>query len=112
MKTSSGLNVRHHRKKLQVECGTTAISLENADLLIRQYGVPEFIELVMGYRQDNYGVLAVWDCTMHIFTGFSWGYGGEGPRGLQEFFQVCNVFPGYHAFSIDLKAGEHFVVKH
>lgn len=74
--------------KLEEECGVTDISLHNASFLINKYGMPSKIELMReGHEQlvkatfKEYGD--------YIFTGFSWGYGGEGPHGLMKFLREC-----------------------
>ena len=77
------------RKVLQVEGGITQVSLENAQLLFKQYGVPQEVELIN--KNSEYDVLVSW-CNpsyTHLFTGFSWGYCGEGPRGLDILLDAC-----------------------
>ena len=101
MNKHPGIEYVSHRKKLQQEGRITRISLENADLLIRLYGLPTRIELKN--IQDEYLVLASWPGFTHMFSGFSWGYGGEGPSGLNTFFKVCKVFPGWNAYVLDVK---------
>ena len=79
------------KRRLQVECGTTQISLENAYLLFTQYGKPMRVTLIaaMEERQADYAVLVEWSGFKHMFSGFSWGYGGEGPRGLRTLLETC-----------------------
>lgn len=79
--------------KLEQECGVTRISLANGEQLRRSYGSPVRVDLqwyqpspehapeqrVVGYYQ----IPSVrYPFFRHTFTGFSWGYGGEGPHGL------------------------------
>lgn len=79
---------------LQEECGVTAISLENAAALIKEHGTPRRIDL-SDDPEDGNSVTAYWRDGMHFkFTGFSWGYGGTGPHGLEQFFQMCGVLCG------------------
>lgn len=86
------------RKVLQLECGVTQVSLENAFLLFKQYGVPEKVELV---RDNNeYAVLVFWHSYTHLFIGFSWGYSGEGPRGLDILMSAC-WYPHITSFSAE-----------
>jgi len=77
--------------ELAFEHGDTRTSLRNADYLLRTYGKPVSIELIRG-EDCNYGVLAIWKGTMHLFTGFAWGYSGEGPSGLDEFLRAAGTW--------------------
>lgn len=94
------------KRKLQVECGTTQISLENAMFLMEQYGIPHTVTLINGGNETDadYGVLAIWDGVMHLFTGFSWGYSGEGPRGLDIFLKACGSFYSTQAANIKVSS--------
>jgi hypothetical protein len=103
------VSVRFKSSGLVVENGSTADSIRNADYLIRTYGYPLRIDLIGG-MDCNYGVLAIWKNTMHLFTGFSWGYSGEGPSGLNEFFRASGVWSGVNAININLKENEHRTV--
>ena len=83
--------------KLQEECGTTSISLENAKIIIAAYGSPRRVELSDDPEEGN-TVVAYWSNGFHFaFTGFSWGYGGTGPHGLEQFFQMCGIVCGMSA---------------
>lgn len=54
------------------------------------------VKFVRGYLRLNHGI-KVNSVMVHgtegtvRFDGFSWGYGGEGPRGLQELFNKLNI---------------------
>lgn len=83
--------------RLEKECGVTRISIRNAAKLRQERGVPDEIRLFEDMRED-YVVQAIWYQqenglfdSDHTFTGFSWGYAGEGPRGLRDFFEMCGV---------------------
>ena len=83
--------------KLQEECGTTAISLENAAQLIAENGSPIRLDLADEPEEGN-TVTAYWRNGMHFkFTGFSWGYGGTGPHGLERLFEMCGIVCGMSA---------------
>jgi hypothetical protein len=103
MNKHPGLEFIKHRRVLQPEGGITQISLQNADLLLREAGNPTYIELKK--IGDEYLVLAKWPGLIHMFTGFSWGYGGEGPSGLNTFLRACDVFPGWNAYNLDKNLG-------
>jgi len=71
------------------EEGVTQRSIHNAHVLVEKYGRPDHI----GFRvhpRDGQVVSWWWDPSEktgganreHLFTGFSWGYAGEGPSGL------------------------------
>lgn len=75
--------------KLQREGGVTQISLSNGRKLKQLHG--RVVKVYLYYarlRPDwppDYLVRVTYaDGTVHDFTGFSWGYGGEGPRGLRD----------------------------
>ncbi len=90
---------------LKPECGVTKISLTNALELLARNGRPDRIELALGepsvggvhpFRttvewyvpaSQNTGSEIRW----HTFTGFSWGFRGTGPRGLQSFLIAVNL---------------------
>ena len=70
---------------MQTEGGVTQISLDNARELIAARGVPSSVTLSWDDKVW-YQVTATWpDGFSHVFTGFAWGYRGEGPRGLETF---------------------------
>jgi hypothetical protein len=78
--------------KLKPEQGVTQISLENATEIIADRGLPNLIQLVNeGDNTSEHSVIVAWGDFEHKFTGFSWGYGGEGPRGLAKFFQMVGL---------------------
>ena len=75
---------------MKPEGGVTDISLENARELLGQYGRPTQVRC---YQKgwETY-VDTTWvDGVTHTFSGFSWGYGGRGPHGLAEFFQMIGL---------------------
>lgn len=75
------------------EGGITSVSLENAETLIKRFGLPTRVELYWD-KQDWACVDAAFEgYGMFHFTGFSWGYGGEGPNGLAKFFKMLKVWP-------------------
>lgn len=78
-------------KNLIPECGVTNISLKNGEVLLKALGFPVRVEL----HQGLFGVFLV--VAMYTsgdwfeFTGFGWGYGGEGPRGLRAWCQSNKI---------------------
>jgi hypothetical protein len=74
------------------ECGTTKVSFRNAAVLRAQHDRVKSIKLV--WTGDEYVTQAVYsDGYMHTFTGFSWGYGGEGCRWLAKWLMDEGVSP-------------------
>lgn len=80
------------------EGGITRISLENARLLLAWYGPPD--RIMLKERDREWVVEAVWGELTHEFGGLSWGYGGEGPRGLETFFNLVLMDPPITAAQI------------
>jgi hypothetical protein len=81
---------------LEWEGGITSISLRNAQKLVDGLGKPDSVELTYGKEHDEQYVTAFWNSSVvhsFRFTGFGWGYGGEGPCGLQKFL---NEILGLH----------------
>ena len=83
-------------KKMKPEEGVTRNSLQNAKELIKRYGTPDVVEIYQ--IKDEHLVKATWHArgklphgTTHEFSGFSWGYGGEGPHGLYTFLQMLGA---------------------
>lgn len=78
---------------LQDECGVTRVSLENAYQLLHLHGVPYSIDLIRELNEWN--VVVKWmvapSAVSHKFTGFSWGYRGEGPNGLLTFMESLGL---------------------
>ena len=80
---------------MQTECGVTEISLANAKELFDSYGHP--VKVTCVYDPDEWWQVHVeWDSYdyehKHVFSGFAWGYSGEGVRGLQRFLEVmCGI---------------------
>jgi len=73
------------------EEGVTRISLENGKLLSARYGAVTGVILV--YDADDWYQTHVTyrDGHTHVFTGFSWGYSGEGPSGLAKWAEENDV---------------------
>lgn len=79
------------RTQLAGEGGITTRSLHNAHVLIEKRGKPERIVLKWD-ELEWYTVEAYWTgFPVHAFTGFAWGYGGEGPNGLASFFELLGL---------------------
>lgn len=76
--------------QLQPEGGVTKISMENGERLREAYGLPSSVTI--HYDPDGadwYRVVVEYGPAgkpthVHTFSGFAFGYGGEGPRGLAE----------------------------
>ena len=91
-------------RDLQRECGVTRISLDNAAILSQWHGTPRSIALVFERdnpeadydREPEAHVRVTWDdgTIVHTFTGFAWGYGGEGPRGLRQWLDSVGAGEG------------------
>lgn len=77
---------------LKEEGGVTRWSLHNARSLIWAHGVPDTVGLYQDERGD-WVVEARWPRLSHRFLGLSWGYSGEGPRGLEELFEMLGADP-------------------
>jgi len=103
MKTCWECSVRPENKTVLLpEGGVTTISLHNAHVLIHEYGLPERVELFQDPKDGH--LVEMWWSDIHAdrLTGFSWGYGGEGPRGLEQFFKMLNFSPpiGIHQIGL------------
>jgi hypothetical protein len=81
------------RLTLAIEGGVTQNSLENAEYLNKRFGKPYTIDFCGDEDNGDYYVIPTYKSGYtHVFTGFSWGYGGEGPRGLHRFLnEICGV---------------------
>ncbi|MFA7218936.1 MAG: hypothetical protein WC119_00225 [Synergistaceae bacterium] len=75
--------------EMRKEGGVTIYSLHNAKLLINKFGKPD--RVILNYVVDpwDYVCIAEWGNDSFTFSGFSWGYYGEGSRGLAEFLNLC-----------------------
>lgn len=84
---------RPRKPQLRKEKGITRVSLENNRRLTKRLGRPVRVEC--HYDPDGvdwYTVKAFYDTGhTHEFTGFAWGYTGEGPHGLLEFCQYNGI---------------------
>lgn len=80
-------------RNLQEEGGITQVSLENAKTLMKRY--PRIIKIVLYIDKNEHLVDVVFadmfESYTHAFSGFSWGYIGEGPRGLKTFLKMANI---------------------
>jgi hypothetical protein len=73
------------KSKLIEEGGVTDNSLYNAEVLVKDLGIPDSVALTYIDEPWDYLCTAVWGETSFVFSGFSWGYFGEGPKGLATF---------------------------
>lgn len=82
-----------NKPRLLREGGITQTSLKNARRLRKRLGLPIRLELHMAPTgAEWYRTRVMYDNgDSHTFTGFSWGYSGEGSRGLQEFCQNNDI---------------------
>lgn len=74
--------------------GTTRKSLERAKLHLSKIGTPLYIRgyIYHGrYDTNHVGVMVHGTKGTARFSGFAWGYSGEGVRGLREFLTMLNV---------------------
>jgi len=72
--------------KLKEEGGITAHSLFNAKALSLAHGEVRHVTLDGNARQCDYRTTVEYEDGFHWeYTGFAWGYGGEGPNGLVTF---------------------------
>lgn len=83
-------NLQQHFRIPQTEDGNTEVSLENADALLRERGLPEVVELVVG-GPGKFETRLTWTDFKSILTGLSWGYDGVGPHGLDCFLSSIGV---------------------
>lgn len=80
---------------LQPEGGITVVSLHNAHVMVSKHGKPSAVELSWN-ADDDCLVILYWTKPDHqkkrfVLTGFAWGYGGEGPRGLYTFLEWIGI---------------------
>lgn len=88
------------RNPLVAECGVTGVSLQNASYLLMLYGEPMRLDFSADKYKGDYFVTGKWkNGPSWMFSGFSWGYGGTGPHGLQRFFDMIGPV-------LDLKADQ------
>jgi hypothetical protein len=77
---------------LEPEGGVTEVSLRNAELIVKQHGLPSRLDFKANKAKCDYFVVASFpDDFNFVFSGFSWGYEGEGPSGLTQFFILAQV---------------------
>ena len=74
------------------EDGSSEASLENAEHLVKQHGLPDKVRLlVRGPSDREYVVEGWWNKRKHEFRGFSWGYKGAEPRALEKLFALIRL---------------------
>lgn len=78
---------------MKEEAGITQNSLDNAQELLAKRGNDlARIDFKAIVQNNDYRVILYWmNGTSFTFTGFSWGYLGTGPAGLDEFLALCNI---------------------
>lgn len=78
---------------MKPECGITFDSLDNARELIAKHGTGVARIDFMARVKGNYYVVEIrWtNGTRFRFDGFSWGYTGTGPAGLDELLRMLNI---------------------
>ena len=80
------------KPRLLIEGGITQTSLKNDRRLTKRLGSPIRLELHYSKTGEWYRAVAMYESgDRHEFTGFAWGYPGEGPRGLLELCQRHNI---------------------
>jgi hypothetical protein len=104
-------NTKGARMKLKEECGVTMYSLANAEMLLNARGVPMEIRVEADTETGDYKTIADFrDGSSHVFTGFSVGYCGEGPRGLHKFLGMCGMHIPFEQISNPAKLGERVIL--
>jgi len=86
---------------LEPECGVTSISLINAHTLLVWHGEPVSIDFKANTKLGDWTVTMHWKDCKWVFTGFAWGYGGEGPAGLQRLMNLIGMDLDVHKLLID-----------
>jgi hypothetical protein len=90
IRDQNGIRISFH-----VEGGITRHSIDNAQM-IRNAGF-QFVQGICRYdkRKGDYYLDATFQRAgqrvAFTFSGFSWGYGGEGPHGLLEFGRIFGI---------------------
>ena len=79
---------------MEQESGTTSVSLENGQRLKILHGAVSKVQLVFDVDGAEWYQTHVTyqDGYVYVFTGFSWGYFGEGPQGLATWARENSVF--------------------
>lgn len=71
--------------------GVTQVSLDNVETFLKLIRPPYRMFLIYQQEEDSEQSMGSWEFLTYVidrdgravrFSGFSWGYGGEGPRGL------------------------------
>lgn len=77
---------------LKSDHGATDVATKNGEILRRLHGRPVAVDLYYGGNPPEYSVLVAFESgATWRFTGFSWGYGGKGCRGLAEWCEANDV---------------------
>lgn len=81
------------KPRLLNEGGITQTSLKNGKRLAKRLGAPVRVEAHRNSRTGEwYTVIAYYESgDQHTFTGFSWGYGGEGPHGFAKWCEANDI---------------------
>lgn len=81
------------KPRLLNEGGITQTSLKNGKRLAKRLGPPVRVEAHFNPNGSEwYRVIAFYESgDSHTFTGFAWGYGGEGPRGFAEWCEANEI---------------------
>ena len=80
------------KRKIRSEGGVTRFSLDNGAILLRNHGAPVWVRATYSDVGEWYVVeVGYSDGAAHKFTGFSWGYSGEGCRGFSSWCEDNGV---------------------
>ncbi len=79
--------------KITPEGGDTFASLDNAKRLVSLWGnQPTMLTFYADTSKGDYYLTVWWGLAKTFtFSGFSWGYSGTGPRGLDQFLAMLFV---------------------
>jgi len=81
--------------ELKEEAGITNHSLFNAKVLTLAHGPVKHVYLYGDSQHCDYLTSVTFSDGTHFdLTGFSWGYGGTGPHGLERFFEMAGIVCG------------------
>ena len=103
--------------KLKKEGGVTRISLENLKNILKDVGKESISKVTFHFNRSD-------DARLHIewyddktdraeswdFTGFSAGYGGEGPRGLVDALKMLDISGWDFNKVVGLKPGRYKIL--
>lgn len=71
--------------EMAVEAGCTMTSQDNLRILTREEMCGKALSIELGPNHTVLVRMGSMGMETYLATGFAWGYGGEGPRGLAEF---------------------------